>query len=490
MKGKTAVGGGSQRGLNIEEVWDAIITGDSAHLAHLLKPAPQELVGLVGAEGQTPLHLACDVSDGLECVKLLVENGADIHQQDNAQRNPLLVACEVRALASAQHLLLHSDSSACVADESGMQPLHWLAMHGASELMVTVLKRDAEVDAANSSLQTPLHLALMRGELACSLVLLDAGASPSNLDEERRNALHLAMQYMVEPSESTLLLLRLLQLDPSLVRSVDADKRTPLHWACGKNALPCVKAIITSGADMDARDWAGRTPLLWAVLVDAAEAASELINLGADARVADRDQRTALHWAADRASESSLKLLLKAMANADACLDAVDWGGYTALHYAARRGAIGCVRQLLSHGANRWQVAMNGEVPTDMATSAVTKILLEERIGMKRQRSLSSTNSLVLFSVLPDLAKQFYKAWKDGDVDEHLTEGLRKEGTDSVLRTSMRRQADVDIDSMHVCTKTSKVVVELTAGGEKAMHSLTFTDEGLVSAFTPYTACC
>ena len=82
-------------------------------------------------------------------------------------------------------------------------------------------------------------------------------------------------------SESTLLLLRLLQIDTSLVMSIDADKRTPLHWACGKNALPCVRALIKSGAAIDALDWAGRTPIHWAVLVDAAESTSELITAGA-----------------------------------------------------------------------------------------------------------------------------------------------------------------------------------------------------------------
>ena len=40
---------------------------------------------------------------------------------------------------------------------------------------------------------------------------------------------------------------------------------------------------------------------------------------------------------------------------------------------------------------------------------------------------------------------------------------------------------------MHVSTETSKVVVELlTSGGSKAMHSLTFTDDGLISSFEPY----
>ena len=186
----------------------------------------------------------------------------------------------------------------------------------------------------------------MRGQLACCFVLLDAGASPRALDEERRCAMHMAMQYsggFGSCSESTLLLLRLLQLDPSLVRAVDADKRTPLHWASGKNALPCVKALLTSGAEFDAQDWAGRTPLHWAVLVDAVETAEQLLTVGANPRHADRDRRTPLHWAADRASEGCLRLLLQSIGTEDGSgatiIDSADWGGYTALHYAARCAA-------------------------------------------------------------------------------------------------------------------------------------------------------
>ena len=41
--------------------------------------------------------------------------------------------------------------------------------------------------------------------------------------------------------ESTLLLLRLLQERATDVRRTDRDKRTALHWACGKNATPCVR---------------------------------------------------------------------------------------------------------------------------------------------------------------------------------------------------------------------------------------------------------
>ena len=93
--------------------------------------------------------------------------------------------------------------------------------------------------------------------------------------------------------------------------------------------------------------------------------------------------------------------------------------------------------------------------------------------------------------VLPDLAKQFYEAWATGDVSAHVDGRLRQPNQPQarLLKELMQRHADVAIEDLHVCTKTSKVVVELQSGGcesTKAMHSLTFTEDGLVSSFVPY----
>jgi len=249
------------------------------------------------------------------------------------------------------------------------------------------------------------------------------------------------------------------------------------------------QGLLKSGADIDATDWAGRTPIHWAVLIDASESTSELLASGANALHADRDQRTPLHWAADRASTSCLKLLLASQTSES--IDAADWGGYTALHYAARRGATVCVRMLLSNGASKRVVAMNGELPTDLATCDLTKALLTETVGLKRQRSLSSANSLVLFHVLPDLARQFYAAWGNADIATFLTPSLQLDThpTNERLRSSMRAYPALKVEDVHVCSKTSKAVVELTtddASKTKAMHAVTFTDDGLIADFVPY----
>ena len=66
---------------------------------------------------------------------------------------------------------------------------------------------------------------------------------------------------------------------------------------------------------------------------------------------------------------------------------------------------------------------------------------------MKRQRSLSSANSLVLCTVLPDLAKQFYAAWQQGNIETCLAAELRDASNPKaqMLRDLMARYRSRDL---------------------------------------------
>ena len=54
----------------------------------------------------------------------------------------------------------------------------------------------------------------------------------------------------------------LLAADPDALNSVDADGRTPLHWAADKAAERCMQCLLEEGkAAIDAQDALGFTPL-------------------------------------------------------------------------------------------------------------------------------------------------------------------------------------------------------------------------------------
>ncbi|MCX7935811.1 MAG: ankyrin repeat domain-containing protein, partial [Planctomycetota bacterium] len=110
---------------------------------------------------------------------------------------------------------------------------------------------------------------------------------------------------------------------------------TPLHLA---SYVEAVKALLSAGAEVNAKDFQGGTPLTWATDPAVAEA---LLAAGADANSAENrrgcpdmslwDGMTALHWAVYRGHDAMVQTLLQNGANPNQ----PDGYGLTPLHYAA-----------------------------------------------------------------------------------------------------------------------------------------------------------
>ena len=274
------------------------------------------------------------------------------------------------------------------------------------------------------------------------------------------------------------------------VNAADREKRTALHWASGKNALPCVAALIDAGADVNARDWAEHTPMHWACPMDAIESVKVLAAAGADLNAVDRDRRTPLHWAAEKGAEGCLAFLLE---QSGVTVDAVDWGGYSPLHSASRRGSVGCINLLLAKGANADLAALSGETPAEVAGSAEAKSLLASKgsasPGIKRKRS---SGSIALEGSLPELADALYSAIAKKGAKEVYT-SLCDEATGAALAkwAASVMKAGLTVGTKHVSTKTASVHTELTLGDRgktKLLHQLTFDEDGLIVGSVVYTA--
>ncbi len=74
---------------------------------------------------------------------------------------------------------------------------------------------------------------------------------------------------------------RLLNDDPRLVRATDDHLKTPLHWAAEHDYYEVAKMLLHTGADLEATTSWGATPLDWAATMGSTKVANLLLAHGA-----------------------------------------------------------------------------------------------------------------------------------------------------------------------------------------------------------------
>ena len=138
------------------DIYSACGLNDTGRLRELIDHNPA-VVGATDGYGMTPLHWAARAG-AMECVELLVAEGAAVNAPNKAQRTPLQLAAE--------------------KDRSDM--VRCLAKHG------------ADLNTQDKKGRTPLHRAMYEGRVAAAESLLEAGADPTVLNKRGKNAFEVA----------------------------------------------------------------------------------------------------------------------------------------------------------------------------------------------------------------------------------------------------------------------------------------------------------
>ncbi|KAJ8520735.1 hypothetical protein ONZ45_g2454 [Pleurotus djamor] len=160
-------------------------------------------------------------------------------------------------------------------------------------------------------------------------------------------------------------LLRSLVADnPALINSVDADGRTPLHWASSSGATDIARYLLDQKADVDKTDGSGWTALHIAVSAGHEEIVRELVGAGADVQKPNDKGLTPLHRAATTGSVGFIKLLLEsAKPPVKVRLNTADRVGNTPLHLAMESGHAEAAVLLINAGADRDRTNQDGLIP-------------------------------------------------------------------------------------------------------------------------------
>ena len=132
------------------------------------------------------------------------------------------------------------------------------------------------------------------------------------------------------------------------VVTAGASGDSPLTKAVNAGEVQTVRALIKSGADVNARSGDGSTPLLWAAHTSNEDIARALIAAKASVDVANDYGVTPLLEASKTGDVAMMELLLSAGANPSLAHPE----GETPLIAAARSGSVPAVRLLLARGVN------------------------------------------------------------------------------------------------------------------------------------------
>jgi ankyrin repeat protein len=291
---------------------------------------PAGLAGYAGVPGNAIPLFAAAMAGSADCVRMLLDHGADAGAQDNAGQTALMHASTPEVIP----ILL---AAGCPRDARDT--------YGRSALDKALLDRQAAVqaamrDAPDLSDMRVLEPDIQRRQTALVAALLDAGIDSEGRDAQGRTALlGYCLQADVAPTLVELLIAR-----GSDVLARDPEGRTALHMAAWNHIYPqalgdVVRLLVGVGIPVDARDNQGRTPLHLAIAKEfgGRTVIALLLDLGADIEARDADGLTPLLLATSVQHQSHAIVRLLLGRGAD--LSARTPGGHTARDLAAAHAA-------------------------------------------------------------------------------------------------------------------------------------------------------
>ncbi|WP_332328280.1 ankyrin repeat domain-containing protein [Endozoicomonas sp. GU-1] len=299
-------------------------------------------------DGRTSLHCAAQAGKE-EAIDVLIARGADVNARTKDGRTPLHCAA-AQGQRKAIDALITRGANVNARTTDGRTPLHCAAEKGQQEVIAALIARGANVNARTTDGRTPLHCAAEKGQRQAMDALIAGGANVNARTGEGDTALQRASDNkklsisliksfanagfdVSAPCNyfgSTMLVFAAEACDWEFVDKLKAKgadinapryiktKYMPLHFAAEQGQQEAINALITRGANVDARTTDGRTPLHCAAEQGQQEAINALITRGANVNARTTDGRTPLHCAAEKGQRKAMDALIARGANVNA----------------------------------------------------------------------------------------------------------------------------------------------------------------------------
>ncbi|CAG2110484.1 unnamed protein product, partial [Medioppia subpectinata] len=310
-----------------------------------------------GKNGETPLHTASRIPNGIKCVEMLIKS-ANPALQNNTGENALHISVKDCHYPIVENIIQYMIETSSKDDakklvnqpnKNGESCVHY----GANLLSKNAHYVNEDRDLMRLLLQTggnplletsengwpPLFYACSHGHPDIIRMLLNQNARVDVFDERGQAALHIAAELGHEEVVDILL------ASNAFVNVRNKHGMTPLHLAARRGFNSIVKQLVLShGALLDAFTLTKQTPLHLAAENGQLEVCNTLLTMKADVNATDNHSQTPLHLAAEHDHSEVLKLFLK---HNPERLSVPNKNGYTCAHIAAAKGSVAVIKELM-----------------------------------------------------------------------------------------------------------------------------------------------
>ncbi len=308
-------------------------------------------------DGDTALNYAAKAKS-IECVRLLVDIGANIEIANQKGCTPLIITCHTGTEAIMDLLLSKNAAVDPNTETEGVYTSALIAASVANKVLCvkTLLKSGANVKLVDFQHYTALCQASKAGHVEVAKELIEAGSDVNHRKPDGWTPLLLAA------SENREDVCRLLLEHGANVNIAEESGMSPL-FITSNNGLPnIVDILIQNGADINftASGRGGMTPLMAAAKRgdNANKCLLSLLHAGAKVNSQKDDGFTALHLAAINGNTKEVLALLAYGAKSNVLAK-----GNPVISYAAQEGHSSIVHALLSSGASPNVTCKNGWSP-------------------------------------------------------------------------------------------------------------------------------
>lgn len=317
-----------------------VLANDVAAVQAVLAKAPPNELSDFFACDETLLCLAAE-KNFVSLAQLLLDAKADVNQQGEQRRSPLLVAAMEGHTEMLNLLLAQPEVVLDACDAGDETALMYAASHG----LIDVVRQLLAANVSMASINGGLHRASGSGYCEIAQLLLEHKAVIAQADCGfhwlGRGCLHVAVE---RSHDATVALLLGAKASPNCI---DKQGRSPLMEAA-KHKLSVVQLLLAARADVKYCSRMRETPLLFASFAGHVEICDELLRAGADPNVQDVVGRTPLSYLT---KDKRNMPLISLLADAKADINAADKNGDTPLVHAVFHDNAPAAQLLLERGA-------------------------------------------------------------------------------------------------------------------------------------------